>query len=142
MGTAGEGMSRSAHAALDGHLEKMEDIPPIAFENAKFDPPDDGSIYVRADFMPGGREFASLGKNGSSRETGIYQVGISAPLGLGSGEAEKLADRIIKHFERKTLGGAVRTKLPYRSHAAPDGARLWLTVAVPFFVETFFEKEQ
>jgi len=130
--------TRTTHAALDAHLKAMQGLPFVAFENVKTEPPKDGVIYIKVNFLPGGREYATLGGTGSSHDTGIYQVGISAPVAKGSGDAETLADRIIKHFERRTLAGGVRTKLPTSSPALLDGARLWLAVSIPFIVDSFF----
>jgi hypothetical protein len=129
-------MSGPVHAALDGHLAKLDGLPPIVWENVRTDPPKDGSAYLIVAFMPGNRIFGSLGVQGSAHERGIYQVGISAPGGSGSGAAEDVADRIIAHFTRRQIG-SVRTLLPYRSQAAPDEGRLWLPVSIPYFVETF-----
>jgi hypothetical protein len=126
------------HSALDKHLKALDGLPPTARENAKFEQPDNGAMYLKVNFMPASSDFGSLGINGTTHERGIYQVGISAPGGKGSGEAEDVADRIIEHFKIKTLG-TVRTTLPTRSQAMPDEAgRIWLAVSVPYSVEQFF----
>jgi hypothetical protein len=132
-------MSRIIHAALDKHLKAMKglDKTPIAWENDKFVQPKDGGTYIKTSFMPASSDYGSLGEHGSVHERGIYQVGISALGGSGSGDAEKLADKIIAHFRRKTIG-VVRTMLPTRSQAMPDQGRIWLAVSIPYFVETFF----
>jgi len=135
--------TRTAHAALSAHLKAMPGAPPIAFENVKgFKPPSDGSPWLTEHFISGGRDYSALGETGSSRDSGFYQVGISAPSGVGSGAAEELADRIIQHFTSKTLAGAVRTKLATSESPREDGGRLYLPVSVPFFVETFFRTQE
>ena len=130
-------MSGIVHSALDGHLASIPDLPPVAWENALFEQPKDGSTYIRVAFMPATADMASLGTQGTIHERGIYQVGISAPVGMGSGEAEDLADRIMAHFRNKTIG-TVRALVPRRAQAMPDGSRLWLPVSIPYLVETFF----
>ena len=127
---------REIHAALDGHLKAMEGLPPVAWENVAFRPPMDGSAYLRTDFMPNSSDYGSLGDIGTVHEKGLYQVGVSAPSGEGSGGAEALADRIISHFTRKTLG-ALRTTLPYRGQARPGEGRMFIAVTVPYQLERF-----
>jgi len=128
-----------AHALLNKHLKAMTKMPPIAFEHAFFEQPADGKPYIRVAFIPSDSTHGSLGEIGTTHERGIYQVGISAPSGKGTGVAEALADRIIAHFKNKRLGenGALRTLLPRRTQAMPDEGRIWLTVSIPYFYETF-----
>jgi hypothetical protein len=140
-------MTSDVHAALDGHLAALADLPPIAWENMRFDAPADGSAYLRVAFLPGQSAWASLGEGTATRERGVYQVGVSAPFGFGSGCAEGLADRVIAHFKRRQLttepdpcGAApvvVRTSLPTRTQAqfVPDEGRVWLAVNIPYFFE-------
>ena len=125
------------HSALDKHLKEIDPLPPTAWENAKFNQPTNGAMYLKISFLPASSDFGSLGVNGTTHERGIYQVGISAPGGSGSGLAEDMADKIIDHFKLKTLG-TVRTTLPTRSQAMPDEGRIWLAVSIPYFVEQFF----
>jgi len=127
-------MIGAIHAALGTHLKAMQGLPPVAWENVKFDAPKDGSMYLREDFIPGGSDYGSLGESGTTHERGIYQVGISAPSGSGSGVVEDLADRIINHFKCQTLG-VVRTQLPTRGQARPDEGRIWLAVSIPYLTE-------
>ena len=128
-----------AHGLLNGHLKKMTAIPPIAWEHDTFKQPADGKAYMRVAFMPADSAHGSLGENGTTHERGVYQVGISAPSGKGTGDVEDLADKIIAHFKNKRLGdsGALRTLLPKRSQAMPDEGRIWLAVSIPYFYETF-----
>jgi hypothetical protein len=132
-------MTSDVHAALDSHLAALADLPPIAWENVLFDAPADGSAYLRVTFLPGQSSWASLGEGTATHERGVYQVGVSAPFGAGSSEAEELADRVIAHFKRKQLTAAttpiVRTSLPTRTQAqfAPDDGRVWLAVNIPYF---------
>jgi hypothetical protein len=139
-------MTSDVHAALDDHLAALTYPPPIAWENMHFDPPADGSTYLRVAFLPGQSSWAWLGEGTATHERGIYQVGISAPFGVGSGEAEELADRVIAHFKRKQLtiasdpsvvASMVRTSLPTRTQAqaVPDEGRVWLAVNVPYLFE-------
>jgi hypothetical protein len=129
-------MTSNVHAALDGHLAALADLPPIAWENTHFDAPADGSAYLRVAFLPGQSSWAWLGEGTATHERGVYQVGISAPFGMGSGEAEDLADRVIAHFKRRQLT-IVRTSLPTRTQAqfVPDDGRVWLAVNIPYFFE-------
>jgi hypothetical protein len=133
-------MTSDVHAALDSHLAALADLPPIAWENVQFDAPADGSVYLRVAFLPGQSSWASLGEGTATHERGVYQVGISAPFGMGSSEAEELADRVIAHFKRKQLAIAaavsvVQTSLPTRTQAqfVPDDGRVWLAINIPYF---------
>jgi hypothetical protein len=114
----------------------------VAWENFAFEPPQDGSAYIKIAFLPGTSIWGSLGKKATVHERGIYQVGISAPSGQGSAEAEGLADKVVAHFRRKALdggeaSGSLRTLLPTRTQALPEDGRVWLAVSIPYFVETF-----
>jgi hypothetical protein len=124
----------------------LADLPPIAWENVLFGAPADGSVYLRVAFLPGQSSWAWLGEGTATHERGVYQVGISAPFGMGSGEAEELADRVIAHFKRKQLAvtsgpnaaeSVVRTSLPTRTQAqyVPDDGRVWLAVNIPYLFE-------
>jgi hypothetical protein len=139
-------MTSDVHAALDGHLAALDGLPPIAWENMQFDAPLDGSAYLRVAFVPGQSSWAWLGGGTATHERGVYQVGISAPFGVGSGEAEELADRVIAHFKRKQLtiasgpyaaASIVCTSLPTRTQAqlVPDEGRVWLAVNIPYLFE-------
>lgn len=88
-------------AALDGHLNDMIGLPPVAWENTKFETVN-GVLYLRPTLITGDTVQATLGESGTDRNDGIYQVDIIAKAGEGKNEAIVMADNVADQFKRGT----------------------------------------
>ncbi len=88
-------------AALDGQLNTMPSLPPVAWENKTYEPIL-GTLYLRATNIQGDTTQGSLGTNGEDLTIGVYQVDVFAPAGEGKNEALVMADNIANHFKRGT----------------------------------------
>ena len=71
---------------------------PIAFENADFEPPEQGA-WLSAHYLPVSNSSLMKDEFGLDEFAGIYQVSIYMPSGSGSGEAQRTADTIIQWFK-------------------------------------------
>jgi hypothetical protein len=87
------------HAALDSHLNHMDNKPPIAWDNVAFIPTV-GTLWVRPTYLPVATTQAGLGDNGLDEYLAIYQIDIFAPVGKGKFEAEQMAEAITARFAR------------------------------------------
>lgn len=70
---------------------------PVAFEDASYTPPADGSPYLQAFLLPANATSEDLeGKHTAYR--GIFQVSVVTKAGIGRGTAEGIADEISALF--------------------------------------------
>jgi len=128
-------------SALDGHLNDMPDLPPVAWENKAYTPVN-GTLYLRPKIIPGDTRQATLGDSGTDENIGIYQVDVFAAAGEGKEEAIVKADEIADHFKRGTLlthnDRNVRIKSASRRVGVntPDG---WYMISVEIVYITFTE---
>jgi len=88
-------------AALDGQLNTMVGIPPVAWENRPYDPIN-GTLYVRPTLLSGDVTQATLGASGTDSNIGIYQIDVFSENGKGKNEAVAMADTIADRFKRGT----------------------------------------
>jgi hypothetical protein len=76
------GMSNKAiSTALSTHLKVMVNLPPVAWENAKFTP--SNGLYLRENTLFAGDIPIGLSFNDTIQKVGIYQVTVCAPLNGG-----------------------------------------------------------
>jgi hypothetical protein len=87
-------MFREVTSALDQRLVAMTDVPPIAFPNVNFDPPEE--LYLVVMNMPADGIIYNF--NRAQNTPGVYSVNIYAPANEGPAEAENMADKIAEHF--------------------------------------------
>lgn len=88
-------------AALDGRLNTMTSVPPVAWDNDTYEPTI-GTLYLRPTNIPGDTLQSTLGDTGQDVTNGIYQVDVFAPLGEGKNEATVMADLVADRFKRGT----------------------------------------
>lgn len=88
-------------AALDGRLNTMSSLPPVAWQNFKYEPVN-GTLYLRPTLLPAETTASTLGTIGTDENSGIYQVDIFAPSDTGKGEAYTMADSVADHFKPVT----------------------------------------
>lgn len=86
-------------AALSSHLAAMPDLPPVAWENAEFQPVD-GESFLRESFLPGNGGILGMGDTGSNSFTGVYQISVFTKLGDYKLDAQNLVTDIADHFRR------------------------------------------
>ena len=90
---------RDISAALDKHLNEMDGLPDVAWENANYEPVI-GSTFVRPTNIQGDTIQTSLGTNGNDETEGLYQVDVFTSSNTGKGAAIELADLIGDRFKR------------------------------------------
>lgn len=86
-------------AALDGQLNTMVGLPPVAWENVTYEPVM-GTLYLRPTNIPGDTTQATMGDSGQDFTIGIYQVDVFAPSGGGKNSAVVMADLVADQFKR------------------------------------------
>lgn len=88
-------------AALDTHLSGTVGIPTIANQNVAFKPTV-GTPFIKADFVPTGRQPAVRGLNPQQRYDGLYNILISTPENMGAGAGYDIADLLLNRFNSTT----------------------------------------
>lgn len=83
-------------------LQAFPSLPSVAWENVPFTPTA-GAPYLKPALLPGEPQQAEIGTNGANRHTGIYQISIFYPAGLGVPGLNTLRDGLINHFKRGTV---------------------------------------
>ena len=92
--------NKAISTALSTHLKVMANLPPVAWENAKFTP--SNGLYLRENTLFAGDIPIGLGFNDTIQKVGIYQVTVCATLNGGKFPALDMADKILTHFARGT----------------------------------------
>lgn len=88
-------------AALQKHLRALVGADMgLAMENSGYSPVV-GQPYLRVRLMPATPDNSVAGS--SYFETGVFEVQAMYPKGIGSGEAEAMAQSIRNHFRRMTM---------------------------------------
>lgn len=87
-------MRADVNSALDGHLNSLSNLPPVAWPNTEF--AETAGLYLRVDNLFGDGELLDLDMR--QQQPGVYQISIFAPLNTGRAEVDALADRIVTHF--------------------------------------------
>ena len=126
-------------AALDGHLNTMTSVPPVAWENITYEPVV-GTLYLRPTLLFGNTEIATIGDTTSTDQNiGIYQVDVFAEAGKGKNAAIVQADLVADRFKRGTEitynGLTVRVKNV--SMAQPVTVDGWYQVPVEIEYESY-----
>ncbi|MEG6293878.1 DUF4128 domain-containing protein [Enterobacter hormaechei] len=85
----------AALAARLGEWADAEDIP-VAWENVPFTPPSDG-LYLAVHYMPAKPRTVDLGLR-CRIYSGVYQINVVAPVGIGRTDVVALADRVAELF--------------------------------------------
>lgn len=85
----------AALAARLGEWADAEGIP-VAWENVPFTPPSDG-LYLAVHDMPATPRTLDLGLR-CRIYSGVYQINVVAPVGIGRTDVVALADRVAELF--------------------------------------------
>lgn len=89
----------AVRSALETALDGIAPALPTAWENAGFEPPDDGAPYQSVNLLPNRPENPTLG-DGFHRLRGILQVTLAYKLGTGAKAAQARAELIQATFPR------------------------------------------
>jgi len=123
-------------AALESYLLLLptlpfEVVPLVQWENHQFEPIKNRG-WLATTLLVAESYGRSLGKNPTVRMQGIFQVSVFTPQGAGPGNADALADEIMRHYKSGTRlsanGREVTTIVPGRSAGFVDS--IWYHVPV------------
>lgn len=81
--------------ALDGHLNTMVDLPPVAWPNSDYSP-SEGIIFLSVDLLTASTSNIDLSY--LENHAGVYQVTVVAPAEQYKAESQALADKVADHF--------------------------------------------
>ena len=88
--------------ALETHLIKLPDIPPVTFENVSPKTPPKGAFFMVKN-LPKQSQIDTLGC--TEVHSGIFSINIYTSAGSGRATAEKYADLLHEHFFNQRFGG-------------------------------------
>lgn len=88
-------MAKAARKALASFVGSRY---PIAYENLEFTEPDDGSMWLKFDYLPADKIYKSLSRKCIAL-LGMVQIGIVFAPGAGVDDARKLAKELVNFFE-------------------------------------------
>lgn len=121
-----------ARAEIESRFAALWSATPVAFENVGFEPPADGSAWVRLTVASDGTALASIG--GPPRRwrcRGRVLLEFHAPAGSGSRGAHRLADDALDLFAAWPAGDLVFLA-GSPEPAVQAGALYRVPVTVPF----------
>lgn len=87
----------------------------VSFPNTTFTRPK--GMWYEIAFLGNPPNQNELGTGGRSRWTGIMQISICYPKGIGTQGVDEAFERIASHFARSSQHNGVRVKRTYRSSA-------------------------
>ena len=131
-----------ARAALRTQLLTVPSLPPVAWQNRVFDPPNPPALWIKESLMPTTEtlsSFGSIGMNGLVRENGMYQLMVFAPAKEGTTAAETLAESLRDTFKPGTslaATGGVYVRCRSAEIKSPLSDATWysLPVQVGYFL--------
>lgn len=116
-----------ARASLDTRLSALNiGTAKIAWPNVII--PAQTSLYYAVHFLPA---TVQPELHGSDHETGIYQVSVWVPAGIGIGAALTAAQAVADHFKRQNLSG-VSCGVPSVAPPIQEPDWLQVPVSIPF----------
>lgn len=119
-------------AALNTQLISSAGGVDISYQNKKYTPVD-GTPYIRPNFLPAQPEPWVVGA-ATNFHTGIYQVDLIYPAGVGQSGINNKADEIITAFNQATLltysGVNVYIKSSGRGNAQQNGNWYFMPVNI------------
>lgn len=86
---------------VENRLASITPAIPIAWEGVNFDPPSDGSKYLKCSFSIKEPDDTCIGGN-YYRENVVFYVYVMDRLGVGTGEAYQIAENVRNLFKLKT----------------------------------------
>lgn len=87
----------------------------VSFPNSTFTRPN--GMWYEVAFLNNAPNQVELGTFGRSRWTGIMQISICYPKGIGTEGVNDAFEKIASHFARSSIYDGVRIKRTYRSSA-------------------------
>lgn len=110
---------------------------PIAYENAKFDPPTDGK-WAAMFIIPAALDPATLGDAGQDEYLGVLQIDLNVPLRSGTGVLKQWADRLREYYKagrRLAYNGQevlIRKGEPSSTRRSENGLSFVISYSVTF----------
>jgi len=122
--------------SLETQLSTIASAPPIQSPNVSYKPTK-GTTYLRSSLLPAATTSAAIGLDGNDFYSGVYQVDVFSPRGLGAKTAIDMADEVIELFVKGTVltTDSFRVKILNGSIQAPLEEPDWYQV--PVIVEWF-----
>lgn len=125
------------HAAFRARLLAYTGVPSVAWEGLPFTPTA-GAIYLKPALLPGEPRQAEIGPNGQNWHTGVFQISIMAPAGVGVAAISTLRDGLIDWFKRGTSlvysTTTVTCTKAYGGPVMPETDRLHLPITIQYRV--------
>ena len=108
---------------------------PVAWPNVDFEPPEDGTAWVRFSVRAGGADQADMGaERVRDRYDGVIYVQIMTPKGTGDGDGLELAQAAATILHGIRASG-VLIRVPTVRPVGPDGAWYQTNVEAPYQVD-------
>lgn len=89
-------------AALEKHLNALDDVPAIAWENVHFDPTI-GTPHIKCNLTVSDTKAAAIGPNSKTRYDGIFYIDIFQPENQGPQAGDALSSAITSWFKHGTI---------------------------------------
>ena len=130
---------KTAKKLVENHLKTIVPSIPIAFENVTFNPPSDGSKYLRCSLVTKKPDDTCIGSN-YYRQPATFNIFVMDKLNIGTGSALDTAEIIQQLFNKKTTleENNVRVQVletPYIAGTAITTDRLVVPVSVQLTIE-------
>jgi len=121
-------MLRDVGSKLDAHLASMPNLPPVAWPNFQFDPPESG-VYIVVMNMPADGTLYSF--NYQQNTPGVYRINVYGSANKGPAEVENVADQIASHFRsNNSMGDSLFIEEINFSPAISDEADYMLPISI------------
>lgn len=126
-------------SALIKRLTILSDLPDVAWPNMPFTPTP-GRPYFKPALLPGEPTQAGIGESAMNRMSGIFQVAVFVPAGIGTKDLRTMCSALEAHFKRGTVlnynGVKVTIRKAYRGPQLQEANWLQCPVTISFFALT------
>lgn len=119
----------SERAAIEGRLKANWTTTDIAYQNVKFNPPNDAA-WIRLNILNGEAGYRTI--NNGIRRPGVIVVQIFTPINTGTKTIKEYADTILAIFQNKTFSG-ITCNVASVETVAPSNVWQQVNVTVPFW---------
>lgn len=125
-------------AALETVLAGLSPALPTQWEGTPITPPTPASGWLRTHLLPAVSKPAGLGSAAQTIHTGIFQVSVFWPAGVGTGAAVAVADAVAALFHRGSSASSGSTRVEFLTPSiaplihATDDPWLHIPVSVPY----------
>ena len=105
-------MYKDIQEILNSHLSRMPDLPIVVWENTVQEITENDT-YFEVHLLPASNFYPEIGDYSLVKLSGIYQINVITPKGIGWGNSANLVDKIIAHFPRNLVltNGTVNVKI-------------------------------